>query len=685
MKLSQRIAQVFLVPVLAASLAPIAATSAFAQESFSHSDFIETEQPELTQETKDLISAYQKDPSEENYLALRDMVIANYNAVLDRKEQKLAELREETAGKPGGEETVAEMEDIVQDMYATYWNRINSSMLRFTDERLLKWKTANAAQYDFIPVMGAGQSIYVSRTPVTNAQYAAYLEATGAQPPANWGDGTHEGDADLPVNYVSYEDAQAYCAWLTEQDGENTYRLPNESEWELAAGHMPKDADFNCDVADGRVSVYEYDGITRGAHGAIDFWGNVWEWTSTIRDSGDNDADALLGVKGGAWNSERTDCRTENRKEGRYASEGYADVGFRVIQVKNGDEPDQSVELATLSAPQVTATAGPDSITLSWEPVDGANQYQLFEYFADTGLIEMKGTTDATSATFDGLEPGSAHSYIVQPISHVQIADNVSAEYAVSATCNDKESATPPGAGESGSEAGGSGEAGNAGNAGEDAPAASLSLINAGGLDCWLYTPENATENAPLIVYLHGVTGKGDDPNAMLSADDFARWLSDGTLGDIPAYVLMPQAPATARDWTTLSSNVIAATEEVKSAYPIDPANVSLTGFSMGGTGTWSIAAANPGEFVRIAPCSGGVRGKKTALSSLGDTPVRAFVGTDDEVVNPQSSLDLVGKLAALGSDAEITAFDGATHTDVPKLAYLDEKIGLISWLIGQE
>lgn len=682
MKPFQKIARGLLAPALAASLVPIAATSAFAQESFSHSDFIETEQPELTQETKDLISAYQKDPSEENYLALRDMVIANYNAVLDRKEQKLAELKEETAGKPGGEETVAEMQGIVQDMYATYWNRINSSMLRFTDERLLKWKTADAAQYDFIPVMGAGQSIYVSRTPVTNAQYAAYLEATGTQPPANWGDGTHEGDADFPVNYVSYEDAQAYCAWLTEQDGENTYRLPNESEWELAAGHMPKDADFNCDVADGRVSVYEYDGVTRGAHGAIDFWGNVWEWTSTIRDGGEEDEDTLLGVKGGAWNSERTDCRTENRKEGRYASEGYADVGFRVIQVKNGDEPDQSVELATLPAPKVAATADSDSITLSWEPVDGANHYQLFEYFADTGLVEMKGTTDAASATFDGLEPGSTHSYIVQPISYVQIADNVSAEYAVSATCSDEENAALPGASEGGNDAGDSDEKGDAN---EGAHATPLSLVNAGGLDCWLYTPENATENAPLIVYLHGVTGKSDDPDTMLSADDFARWLSDGTLGDVPAYVLMPQAPSSARDWTTLGSNVVAATEEVKSSYPIDPANVSLTGFSMGGTGTWSIAAANPGEFARIAPCSGGVRGKKTALSVLGDTPVRAFVATNDEVVNPQSSLDLVGKLAASGSDAEITAFDGATHTDVPGLVYLDEEIGLISWLIGKE
>ena len=69
--------------------------------------------------------------------------------------------------------------------------------------------------------------------------------------------------------------------WLTEQDGVNTYRLPGESEWEFAAGHMPKDADFNCGVSDGRTPVEEFADVTRGAHGAIDFWGNVWEWTST--------------------------------------------------------------------------------------------------------------------------------------------------------------------------------------------------------------------------------------------------------------------------------------------------------------------------------------------------------------------------------------------------------------------
>ena len=423
----KRITSALCAALLAVQLIPAAGAS----DMFEHSDFIEKEQPELTAETKQLISLYQRKPTEENYLNLRDIVIENYNAVLDRKEEKLAELKKETAGKPGGEDKVAEMEEIVQEMYETYWNRINSSMLRFTDPRLLKWKIADAYQYDYIPVMGAGESIYVSRTPVTNAQYAEFLRATGYTAPSNWENGIyHAGEDDVPVNFVSAADANAYCAWLTEQDGVNTYRLPNESEWELAAGHMPKDADFNCGVNDGRTSVEEYAKVTRGAHGAVDFWGNVWEWTSTVREDG------KLGVKGGAWNSKRTDCRTEYRKEGRDSARGYEDVGFRVIQVKNGEEPEQKVELATLASPVVSAiSTAPDSITLSWQVVDKAIEYQLFEYFEETGLVKMLGITKDTSAEFDGLESGSTHRYIVQPISYVEIADNVSPENSIGATC----------------------------------------------------------------------------------------------------------------------------------------------------------------------------------------------------------------------------------------------------------
>lgn len=56
-------------------------------------------------------------------------------------------------------------------------------------------------------------------------------------------------------------------------------------------------------------------------------WGNAWEWTSTKTENGNV-------VKGGAWNTPRTQCRTENRNETRNTLKGYDNVGFRVIREK---------------------------------------------------------------------------------------------------------------------------------------------------------------------------------------------------------------------------------------------------------------------------------------------------------------------------------------------------------------
>jgi len=167
--------------------------------------------------------------------------------------------------------------------------------------------------------------------------------------------------------------------------------------------------------------VLQYADVTRGAHGAVDLWGNVWEWTSTVRT---NDDAQILAVKGGAWDSDRTDCRTEYRGEGRDASMGYENVGFRVILVQEGKEPTQSPDLVSLSNPDpVLKTALTHSVTLSWNAVDGAVAYQLFEYDRQTGLWTMLQLTTSTSLTVDSLDENTTYYFAVQAISYTAVGE----------------------------------------------------------------------------------------------------------------------------------------------------------------------------------------------------------------------------------------------------------------------
>ncbi|WP_288644625.1 SUMF1/EgtB/PvdO family nonheme iron enzyme, partial [uncultured Helicobacter sp.] len=74
---------------------------------------------------------------------------------------------------------------------------------------------------------------------------------------------------------------------------------------------MPKDADFNAGEGKGVEPVNARDNVL-STSGAINVLGNVWEWTSTSRQVRGHVGD-YKAVKGGAWDSKRTECRTENR------------------------------------------------------------------------------------------------------------------------------------------------------------------------------------------------------------------------------------------------------------------------------------------------------------------------------------------------------------------------------------
>jgi formylglycine-generating enzyme required for sulfatase activity len=77
------------------------------------------------------------------------------------------------------------------------------------------------------------EAFAIATTPVTNAGYAAYLEATGTSPPTFRAD-PRFGDPAQPVVGVSWDEAVAFCGWLSERTGAR-HRLPTEAEWEKAA------------------------------------------------------------------------------------------------------------------------------------------------------------------------------------------------------------------------------------------------------------------------------------------------------------------------------------------------------------------------------------------------------------------------------------------------------------------
>ena len=214
--------------------------------------------------------------------------------------------------------------------------------------------------------------------------------------------------------------------------------------------------------------------------------------------------------------------------------------------------------------------------------------------------------------------------------------------------------------------------------------ACSIKTNALGELKYWLYTPSDPTENMPLIVYLHGGSGKGDDLELITAVDGFPEYLRDGQLGDVRAYVIIPQLPSSQKGWANGAAAVYELIQVTVSKFGIDEANISLTGHSMGGTGTWNLALSYPTLFARIAPLSGSVRVQPEYIEKLKNIPVWAFVGSADTIVPPDSSMEFVAALKEAGGNAGITIFGDADHFAVPLLTYLDKDIDLISWLIDK-
>ncbi len=271
--------------------------------------FVEDERPNLNQETKDALVAYQKTPTVENKNALMQQMCIRYDKVVARKKAKLRELERDAKH----DDLVAEMQGIVDEMVENRDIRLEQQFYRLIDPR-----TDDNPNDEWLVLRGAdANNPYIGYAPVRNSEYKAFKS-----------DFTYpEGQDNYPVVSITYTEAQAYCAWLSQQDYKHEYRLPTEEEWILAAGHMPKDVSMNSDHVEKGITAVDAYAQTTGACGGIDFWGNCWEWTSTLNAQGE------YIVKGGSWDSSRDACRSEYSDDARKGNQGYSNVGFRVVRV----------------------------------------------------------------------------------------------------------------------------------------------------------------------------------------------------------------------------------------------------------------------------------------------------------------------------------------------------------------
>lgn len=88
--------------------------------------------------------------------------------------------------------------------------------------------------------------------------------------------------------------------------------------------------------------------------------------------------------------------------------------------------------------------------------------------------------------------------------------------------------------------------------------------------------------------------------------------------------------------------------------------------------------------FSCIAPMSGSIKYSRDNVKALSNMPVWAFVGDEDTIVAPSYSIQFINILRNQNENAQITIFEGASHFDVPELAFLDSNIEIVNWLISQ-
>ena len=165
-----------------------------------------------------------------------------------------------------------------------------------------------------------------------------------------------------------------------------------------------------------------------------------------------------------------------------------------------------------------------------------------------------------------------------------------------------------------------------------------------------LHLPSNYTDDGdklPMMLFLHG-RGESNGPISLVAKWGPPRFAARGE--DFPFVLVSPQCPKD-EHWEDdrQQKHVTELVDQIMESYNIDHSRMYLTGLSMGGYGSWKMAAEQPKRFAAVAPICG--KGDPSNGEKLKDIPIWAFHGDQDTAVPYKHSVEMVTAIKAAGGE----------------------------------
>jgi predicted peptidase len=212
-----------------------------------------------------------------------------------------------------------------------------------------------------------------------------------------------------------------------------------------------------------------------------------------------------------------------------------------------------------------------------------------------------------------------------------------------------------------------------------------------------LFRPEGSGK-APLVMYLHGSGGLGDDNLKQLAFGNIFGtrvWLLPENQKRFPCYVVAPQ---TDRGWARYdlseqssgppkvlpglgdgSRMALEVIDALRREFAIDERRIYVMGQSMGGAGTWNVITYRPKFFAAAVICCGSIS-TEDGTGSIG-TPLWNFHGDSDKTVPVSVSRDRIAARRKAGGHPLYTEYAGVDH-NVWEWAFTEPS--LVDWLFSQ-